>query len=207
MADKKTKKPAAQQAQQPNIRGRPTSEQIAAEIRRDENKHRFRRFVRSAAYAILIVAALAVLVSTFFLPVMKVYGRSMEPAVAENEIVVCVKQRQYRPGDIVALYFNNRIILRRVICVGGDQFDIDEAGNVFVNGEYYDEPYLIEKSYETTDIDLPFKVNEANYFIMADNRSFALDSRSIAVGTVTKEQIAGKVILSIWPFRTFRMIG
>ena len=135
---------------------------------------------------------------------MKVYGNGMEPTIGEEEIVALVKQRTYKPGDIVGLYFNNRILLRRVVCASGDSFNIDEAGNVFVNGEYYDEPYLNEKSYDTTDIELPFKVPEGHYFVLADNRAKALDSRTVAVGTVTRDQIAGKVLASVWPLRTFR---
>lgn len=185
---------------------RPTLQQIEREIARESGKYRFRRALRAAAYTILVIAALAVLISTFVLPVMKVYGNGMEPTIGEEEIVALVKRRSYKPGDIVGLYFNNRILLRRVVCVGSESFDIDEAGNVFVNGEYYDEPYLSEKSYDTTDIDLPFKVPEGHYFVLADNRAKALDSRTVAVGTVTREQIAGKVLFSVWPLRTVRAI-
>ena len=185
---------------------RPSLSQIERELARQAGKYRFRRAMRVAAYTILIVAALAVLVSTFVLPVLKVYGNGMEPTVSAEETVVLLKQRKYRQGDIIGLYFNNRIMLRRVICVHGDSFDIDEAGNVYVNGEYYDEPYLTEKSYDTTDIDLPFKVPEEHYFVMADNRAKALDSRSIAVGTVTREQIAGKVLFALWPPGSIRAI-
>ncbi|MBR6313698.1 MAG: signal peptidase I [Clostridia bacterium] len=185
---------------------RPTLQQIEREIARESGKYRFRRALRAAAYTILVIAALAVLISTFVLPVMKVYGNGMEPTIGEEEIVALVKRRSYKPGDIVGLYFNNRILLRRVVCVGSESFDIDEAGNVFVNGEYYDEPYLSEKSYDTTDIELPFKVPEGHYFVLADNRAKALDSRTVAVGTVTREQIAGKVLFSVWPLRTVRAI-
>ena len=185
---------------------RPTLQQIEREIARESGKYRFRRALRTAAYTILVIAALAVLISTFVLPVMKVYGNGMEPTIGEEEIVALVKRRSYKPGDIVGLYFNNRILLRRVVCVGSESFDIDEAGNVFVNGEYYDEPYLSEKSYDTTDIELPFKVPEGHYFVLADNRAKALDSRTVAVGTVTREQIAGKVLFSVWPLRTVRAI-
>ena len=188
-------------------RERPTLRQIEGEIARESGKYRFRRAVRSAAYAILVVAALAILVSTFFLPVMKVYGDSMRPTVRADEVVVCVKRRAYEPGDIIALYFNNRILLRRVIAVGGETFNIDEAGNIYINGQYYDEPYLSEKDLGPTDIELPFEVPEATYFVVGDRRATTLDSRSIAVGTVSKEQSAGKVLFSIWPLNTARSLA
>ncbi len=131
----------------------------------------------------------------------------MKPTVRADEVVVCVKKRTYEPGDIIALYFNNRILLRRVIAVGGESFNIDEAGNVFINEEYLDEPYLSEKDRGETDIELPFEVQEDNYFVMGDHRSGTLDSRSIAVGTITKDQIAGKVLFSLWPLKTARSLG
>jgi signal peptidase I len=187
-------------------RERPTLRQIEGEIARESGKYRFRRAIRSAAYAILVVAALAILVSTFFLPVMKVYGDSMKPTVRADEVVVCVKRRAYEPGDIIALYFNNRILLRRVIAVGGDSFNIDEDGNVFIPDQSLDEPYLSEKDLGPTDIELPFEVPEATYFVMGDRRATTLDSRSIAVGTVSKEMIAGKVLFSIWPPNTARSL-
>ncbi len=186
---------------------RPTKEQIKSEIRRQKAKKRFRHFLRNTAYVILTVSAVAVLVSTFVLPVMKVYGNSMSPTVDSDEVVVCFKQRSYSAGDIVALYYNNRIIIRRIICTEGERFDIDADGNVFINDMYLDEPYLTEKSYDTTDIDLPFTVGTAQYFLLADNRASALDSRTNAVGTVTADQIAGRVLLSIWPLRTIRIIN
>ncbi len=198
--------PRAAPPPKPPDKARPTLQQIEKELAREAGKYRFRRAMRAAAYTILVIAALAVLVSTFILPVLKVYGNGMEPTVGEEEVVALVKQRTYRPGDIVGLYFNNRILLRRVVCVSGDSFDIDEAGNVFVNGDYYDEPYLSEKSYDTTDIDLPFQVPEGHYFVLADNRAKALDSRATAVGTVTRDQIAGKVLFSVWPPGKIRMI-
>ena len=198
--------PQASLPQAPPARARPTLQQIESELARETGKYRFRRVLRVAAYTVLVVAALATLVSTFVLPVMKVYGNGREPTIGENELVALVKRRSYAPGDIIGLYFNNRILLRRVVAVGGDRFNIDEAGNVYINDTYYDEPYLNEKAFETTDIELPFQVPEGHYFVLADNRAKALDSRSIAVGTVTSDQIAGKALFAIWPLQSIRTI-
>ena len=189
--------------QRPN---RPTASQIEDELIRVEGKKSFRRVLRSAAYVILVVAAVSVLLSTFLFPVLKVFGTGMQPTVAENEIVVCIKQRRYTPGDVIALYYNNRILLRRVVCVGPAQVNIDEDGNVFVDGALLEEPYLAEKSLTPIDVELPIEVSEGTYFVLADNRASAADSRAEAVGTLTADDIAGKVLFSVWPLQSMRSI-
>ena len=189
--------------QRPN---RPTASQIEDELIRVEGKKSFRRVLRSAAYVILVVAAVSVLLSTFLFPVLKVFGTGMQPTVAENEIVVCIKQRRYAPGDVIALYYNNRILLRRVVCVGPAQVNIDEDGNVFVDGALLEEPYLAEKSLTPIDVELPIEVSEGTYFVLADNRASAADSRAEAVGTLTADDIAGKVLFSVWPLQSMRSI-
>ena len=189
--------------QRPN---RPTASQIEDELIRVEGKKSFRRVLRSAAYVILVVAAVSVLLSTFLFPVLKVFGTGMQPTVAENEIVVCIKQRRYTPGDVIALYYNNRILLRRVVCVGPAQVNIDEDGNVFVDGALLEEPYLAEKSLTPIDVELPIEVSEGTYLVLADNRASAADSRAEAVRTLPADDIAGKVLFSVWPLQSMRSI-
>ncbi|MBQ5969811.1 MAG: signal peptidase I [Clostridia bacterium] len=186
---------------------RPTASQIEDELIRVEGKRRFLHVMRSAAYVILVVAAVAVLLSQFLFPVLRVYGPGMHPTVNENEIVICIKQRHYNRGDIVALYYNNRILLRRVIGVAGDSITIEETGDVIVNDVPLDEPYVAEKSFEPVDDDIlfPLEVSEGAYFVLADNRTQA-DSRVNTIGTVTSGDIAGKVLCSVWPLSTMRSI-
>lgn len=185
---------------------KPTLQQLEQELRRETDRRRFRRIVRSTVYVLITVAAVSVLIATLLLPVLRVYGNSMAPTIDEGEMVVCVKTKCFDRGDIIAFYYNNRILLRRVIGLPGDKIDIDEYGNVYLNGEILEEPYVSEKVYETCDIELPFKVPDGNLFVMGDNRGSSVDSRVSAVGTVSDDQIAGKPFVCIWPFPDFRLI-
>jgi signal peptidase I len=101
------------------------------------------------------VAASAVLVATLWLPVLQIYGSSMTPTLQDGEILVSTKTSDFEDGDIVAFYYNNKILVKRVICGAGDWFNITEDGTVSVNDQVLDEPYITEKSLGTCDIELP----------------------------------------------------
>ncbi len=148
---------------------------------------------------IIIAAAIAVLVATLFIPVLQVSGSSMEPTLSDNDIIVLFKQADLKTGDICGFYYENKLLLKRVIGTPGDIISIDEHGNVSVNGEEIDEPYLTTKSLGECDITFPCQVPENRYFVMGDNRDVSIDSRSSAVGFIEKEQIVGKVFLKIYP--------
>lgn len=145
-------------------------------------------------------AAIAVLVATLWLPVLQIYGSSMTPALQDGEIVFTVKTSDFGPGDVIAFYYNNKILVKRVICDPGDWINIDEDGTVYVNDEKLDEPYLTEKALGECNIEMPYQVPDGRYFVMGDHRSTSVDSRSTSVGCVADEQIVGKIIFRIWPF-------
>lgn len=149
--------------------------------------------------SLLVVAAIAVLISMLFLPVLRVTGTSMTPTLMNDELVICSKRSNFKSGDIVAFYFNNKILLKRVIGVAGDVIDITEDGTVYVNGEAIDEPYLEEKALGECDIELPYQVPDNRIFVMGDHRSTSIDSRSTTVGCVADEYVVGRVIMRIWP--------
>ena len=153
-----------------------------------------------------MVAAIAVLVSMLFLPVLRVTGTSMTPTLQNDELVVCRKRGTFQSGDIIAFYFNNKILLKRVIGVAGDIIDIDDSGTVYVNGEALEEPYLNEKALGECDIELPYQVPDERVFVMGDHRSTSVDSRSTAVGCVAEEAVVGKVILRVWPVKQFEVL-
>lgn len=147
------------------------------------------------------------LIATLWMPVLRIYGSSMAPTLKDGQIVVCVKSADFRQGDITAFYHGNKLLIKRYIAGASDWVNIDEFGNVFVNGEELDEPYLIEKSLGQTNIDLPYQVPDERFFLMGDNRSVSVDSRSTAVGCVARDQIVGKVVFRIWPLSEFGPIG
>ncbi|MCC8182752.1 MAG: signal peptidase I [Clostridiales bacterium] len=185
----------------------PTEEEVAAERERLEYQKRYRRTLRTTIYALVVVAAAAVLVATLFLPVLQVSGSSMEPTLSDEDIIVLVKTGDFETGDLVGFYYQNKLLLKRVIAGPGDTVDIDEEGNVYVNGELLDEPYVTEKALGESDRDYPVQVPEGRYFVMGDNRSTSIDSRSSVIGYIEEDQIVGKVILRIWPLNSFSLIN
>ena len=178
----------------------PTVEQLETELKRVRYKRRSRSVLQSTVFSLITVAAVAVLVATLWLPVLQIYGSSMSPTLQDGEIIFSVKTTDLEPGDIVAFYYNNKILVKRVICGPGDWFDIDENGVVYVNEEELDEPYLAEKALGDTDIELPYQVPDGRVFVMGDHRATSVDSRNTAVGCVAQEQIVGKIIFRVWPF-------
>ena len=180
----------------------PTAEQLSSELNRIRYIKEYRRMLSSTVSSLLVVAAVAVLISMLFLPVLRVTGTSMTPTFMNDELVICNKRSNFKSGDVVAFYFNNKILLKRVIGTAGDVIDIKEDGTVYVNGEILDEPYVNEKAFGECDIKLPYQVPDNRIFVMGDHRSTSVDSRSTSVGCIADEYVIGKVILRIWPFES-----
>lgn len=181
----------------------PTVAQLEEELKRENYRRRYGRVLRSTVYTLVTVAAAAVLIATLFLPVLRIYGTSMTPTTTDGDIVVSVKGGSFERGDIIAFWLNNKILVKRVIARAGEWVDIDEAGNVSINGEPLDEPYLTEKALGQCDIELPYQVPEGRLFVMGDHRSTSSDSRTTAVGCVAEEQIVGKLVFRVWPLTGF----
>ena len=181
----------------------PTVEQLETELARERYRRRYGKVLRSTLYTLITVAAVAVLVATLWLPVLQIYGSSMTPTLSEGEIVVSWKGSDFQRGDIIAFYYNNKILVKRVIAGPGQWVDIHEDGTVYVDGDQLDEPYLTEKALGDCDIRLPYQVPDGRYFVMGDHRSTSVDSRHSAVGCVAGEQIVGKIAFRIWPLNGF----
>ena len=180
----------------------PTVKQLESELKNIRYRKEFRKILMSTVSSLLVVAAIAVLISMLLLPVLRVTGSSMTPTMQNDELIICSKRSNFRSGDIVAFYYNNKILLKRVIGTSGDIIDISEDGTVFVNGQALDEPYLSEKSLGECDIELPYQVPDNRIFVMGDHRSVSVDSRSSSVGCIADEYVIGKVIFRIWPFES-----
>ncbi|MGM9542779.1 MAG: signal peptidase I [Candidatus Limivicinus sp.] len=189
------------QPQQP-----PTLEQLTAELARENYKRRFGRVLRSTLFTLVVVAAVAVLVATIWTPVLQIYGSSMTPTLNEGEIVVSVKGSDFEPGDLVAFYLGNKILVKRCIAGPGQWVDINENGDVFVDGQLLDEPYLTEKALGECDQSFPYQVPESRYFCLGDHRATSVDSRHSAVGCVAEEQIVGKIVFRVWPLSGFGVL-
>ena len=177
----------------------PSLEQLSAELSRERYKRRYRRVLRSPGYTLVVVAAIAVLVATIWMPVLQIFGSSMSPTLREGDVVVSIKGSDFKQGDLVAFYFGNKILVKRCIAGPGQWVNIDEAGNIYVDSKLLDEPYLTEKALGDCDIELPYQVPESRYFCVGDHRLTSIDSRNTSVGCISEEQIVGKIVFRVWP--------
>ena len=181
----------------------PSVEQLEGELKRVKYRSRYRAVLRSTLYMLIVVAAVAVLVATIWMPVLQIYGASMTPTLSEGDIVVSIKGSDFQPGDLVAFYLGNKILVKRCIAGPGQWVDIDEDGNVSVDDKLLEEPYLTEKSLGGSNIELPYQVPDNRYFCMGDHRSTSVDSRHKEIGCVSEEQIVGKIVFRVFPFSGF----
>ena len=190
MAEQRTRRPG---------RFGPTTEQIRTELERVRYRRTFANTLRSTIFILIVVSASAVLIAVLLLPVLRIYGHSMNDTLDEGDVVVSIKGSSFKTGDIIAFYYNNKLLVKRVIGQPGDWVDIDEAGNVYVNQVMLEEPYLDSKAFGETNIELPYQVPESRIFVLGDNRDVSIDSRNTSVGCVAEEQIAGKIVFRVWP--------
>ena len=195
MANKHTKKVSV-----------PSLTEIQSERKRIRRGTYYRQALRGTVSVLLVVAAVAVLITTLFLPILQISGDSMSPTLEHNEIVVLLKTKKFERGDLIGFYYQGKILLKRVIAVPEDEVAIDADGNVYVNGELLEEPYVTEKGLGDCDLEFPYKVPGTSYFVLGDRRSNSVDSRNSVVGAISRDDIIGKVFIRVWPLPEFGFV-
>ena len=185
----------------------PDLSQLEKELNRVKYKKRYKSVLTSTISTLIVVAAIAVLIATLLMPVLQIYGTSMSPTLYDGDISATIKTTEFEQGDVVAFYYNNKILVKRVIAMSGEWVDMDEDGNVYVNDVLLDEPYLVERAVGECDIKLPYQVPENRIFVMGDHRSVSVDSRSTTVGCVAEEQLVGRLLFRVWPLKDMGPVG
>lgn len=183
-----------------------SNEEVKEELSRLKERERYLKKVQKTLSILVVVAAISVLVATLWMPVLKIYGSSMDPTLENGQIVVSIKTKKLKSGDVVAFWQGNKLLVKRVIASPGQKVDIDVNGKVFVDGKAISETYLDSESLGNTDIDFPHQVEESRWFCMGDNRESSIDSRSTVIGDISKEQIEGKVLFSVWPLNKIGIV-
>ncbi len=178
---------------------------VEAERERYEKSKRGRRTFIGTVSVLVVIAAIAVLISMLWMPVLRIYGTSMSPTLSEGEIVVAVKGLSLNTGDIAACYSGNKLLVKRVIAKPGQYVSIDDNGNIFVDGQLLEEDYLTEKALGECDLEFPYQVPDGKWFVVGDHRESSIDSRSSAVGCIAKDDLVGMVILRVWPLQQIKI--
>ena len=184
----------------------PSLNDIQKERKRIRKDALYWQALRGTVAVLIVVAAVAVLVATLFLPILQISGDSMSPTLQHDEIVILLKTKDFGRGDLVGFYYQGKILLKRVIALPGDEVAIDAEGNVYVNGEILEEPYVTDKGLGDCDLEFPYKVPGTSYFVLGDQRSNSVDSRNSVIGAVSRDDIIGKVFLRVWPFSKMGLV-
>ena len=184
----------------------PSVELLEAELKRVRRKNRRGRTIRTILLTLITVAAIAVVLAVLVMPVLQISGSSMENTLLDRDLVIALNSGRYKSGDVIGFYYNNEILVKRVIAVSGDWVDIDEDGTVYLNGTRLDEPYVTEKALGDCSINLPYQIPDGRLFVMGDRRESSIDSRNASVGCVSGDAVVGKLLLRIWPLDRFGLV-
>lgn len=183
----------------------PSTKELEAELHNEKYKSKYKKILKSTVYILLIVVAISAIVATLVFPVLKIYGTSMSPVVNNGDVVVAVKKNKFNSSDVVAFYYNNRILVKRIIATPQDWVNIDEDGKIYVNNVLLDESYTYGKTVQG-DIEYPFQVPSDSYFVLSDQREIMVDSRNKEIGCIKQEDIVGKVVFKVWPIGRFGLV-
>lgn len=177
----------------------PPIDLLRKELEREESRYNFRKTLLNIAGILIVIVAVTVLIATRLLILIRVNGVSMAPTLREGDVIFLSQTREVETGDIIGFYYGGKVLLKRVIAASGDYIEIDKEGNVYVNDERLEEPYLTKQSLGKCELDFPYQVPTGMFFVLGDNRAVSMDSRIKTIGCVEKDQIVGKVIFRAWP--------
>ena len=152
--------------------------------------------MRQVVLIIVILITVLLLASQLFFMYSKVPSGSMEPTIHEGEYILIKRTSNIQRGDVAAFYSDEfkTYMLKRCIGVPGDVVDIRE-GNVYLNGVYLQEDYVVARSGESQ----TFIVPEDSYFFLGDNRANSFDAREWSTPFIAKEDVIGKMYMEIYP--------
>ena len=184
----------------------PTTKDLEHQLNQEKYNFKYKKILKSTIYALIIVASISTLAATLIFPVLRIYGSSMSPTLIEGDIVISIKKTKFKKGDIIAFYYNNHILVKRVIATSSDWVNIDLEGNIYINNKLIEENYIEEKSFGESNIEFPYQVPEGTYFILGDKRNISIDSRNSLIGTIPQEEIIGKIIFRVWPLKRLEII-
>ena len=184
----------------------PSLKDIQTERKRIRRRTLYWQSLRGTIAVLVVVAAIAVLITTLFLPILQISGDSMSPTLEHDEIVILLKTKDFERGDLIGFYYQGKILLKRVIALPENEVAIDAGGDVYVNGEILEEPYVTDKGLGDCDLEFPYKVPGTGYFVLGDQRSNSVDSRNSVIGAISREDIIGKVFLRVWPFSKIGLV-
>lgn len=162
---------------------------------------------------ITFILSAIVLIFIFLFRIVGVDGESMLPTLNDKDWLI-TSDFLYEPenGDIVVLakdsFLDGKMIVKRVIATEGQEIDIDfKKGIVYIDGEEIKEPYIADKTKRRLDFEFPATVPEDCVFVMGDNRNHSADSRDASLGMVHKSNILGRVILRVFPIKSFGTVN
>lgn len=184
-----------------------SQKELITEINRESYKEKYIKILKSTIYSLIIILAISILAATLIMPVLEISGSSMSPILNEGEIVISIKNKNLNTGDIIAFYHGNKILTKRVIAKPGNWVNIDKDGLVYIDGNLLKEDYIEEKALGSSNIEYPYQVPAEHWFVLGDDRHETIDSRNSDIGSISKENIIGKIVFRIWPLKKFGFIS
>ena len=151
---------------------------------------------------VIIAVVLALLINKFLFFTVTVPSESMVPTIKINDKIVVTRvfdRKKLKRGDIVVFHSTelNDTLIKRLIGLPGDKVEVTEGGQVFINGEKIDEPYVVYPDV----LSKSFVVGEDKYLFFGDNRAISNDARRWENPYIDGKDIKGKARFIIFPFR------